>query len=241
MYHIPNQSNTVYAPMKPVLKIPTMTEAEWVLELSRRHYQKHHKSLLPVMEGNIVGYGLLGSSVYGLHHPDSDRDVLIITDAPKNRDFNHVFSNEGVDVRITSIFNLAHQLLEGIPSEVDLHASGLLTIRNPYKSYYNAIRFNQWRYLDRIHRHARSDVSKAFSNKKSSDRVAKSLKTALRGFVMSHRYRNEHHSLPRTLFTNAERENFYRELYFLEEVLYQNQHLTENIAIQLVAEAAERI
>lgn len=58
---------------------------------------------------------------------------------------------------------------------------------------------------------------------------------------MSHRYRNEHHPLPRTLFTNAERENFYRELYFLEEVLYQNPHLTENIAIQLVVEAAVRI
>ena len=183
----------------------------------------------------------MGSSVYGLHHSDSDRDVLIITDTSENRDFNHVFSNEGVDVRITSIFNLAHQLLESAPSEIDLHASGLLTIKHPYKSYYNAIRFNQWRYLERIHRHACSDVSKAFSNKKSSDRVVKSLKTALRSFVMSHRYRNEHHSLPRTLFTNAERENFYRELYFLEEVLYQNPHLTENIAIQLVAEAAVRI
>ena len=241
MLHIPNQSNTVYAPMKPVLKMPTMTEAESVLELSKQYYKKHHKNLLPVMEGNLVGYGLLGSSVYGLHHSDSDRDVLIITDTSENRDFNHVFSNEGVDVRITSIFNMAHQLLEGIPSEVDLHASGLLTIRNPYKSYYNAIRFNQWRYLDRIYRHARSDVGKAFSNKKSSNRAAKSLKTALRSFVMSHRYRNEHHSLPRTLFTNAERENFYRELYFLEETLYQNQHLTKNIAIQLVEDAAERI
>lgn len=48
------------------------------------------------MEGNIVGYGLLGSSVYGLHHPDSEQDVSIITDTPKNRDFNHVFSNERV-------------------------------------------------------------------------------------------------------------------------------------------------
>lgn len=204
------KKQTLYAPAKPVIVQPTLEEAEGLVERVKTQLSKNGRKSFPdVVNGNIIAYGLTGSSIYNLHHPESDRDITVITDSPKGQDFHHVFEEDDADVRIMSGFNFAEKVMEGTPPNVDLIVSGQLHMEkdNPYYSYFNSLRFNKLAYLDKIGRHARSDIRGAFKDK-ADKRSAKSLKTALRNIVLNERFLNDGNL--RVEFTDSEREQFYK-------------------------------
>lgn len=202
--------STIYAPDKPVIIQPTLDEAQELVDRAKNQLTKNGRKSFPkVLKGKIIAYGLMGSSIYNLHHPDSDRDVVVITDTPKGQDFHHVFEEDGSDVRVMSGFNFAEKVMEGTPPNVDLFMSGQLHMdkNSPYHPYFSALRVNELGYLDKIGRHTRADIKNAFKDK-SQKRANKSIKTALRNSVIHERFINKGYL--RVEFTDTEREKFYK-------------------------------
>ena len=171
-----NSSGSVVPPVPnhdPLLR----NEAE---ELLARAHKK-------VAEGNLVGYGLIGSSFYNLDTPESDRDVILFTDS-KAPDYHKVF-DDGADVRLSSVFSFADRIHQSQPSEVDLLMSNTIRYDNsPYEAYIRSLRFNTTEYLDRSESHSVRDIKNALKDvDRNQKRSRKALKTAFRNAVMMNR------------------------------------------------------
>jgi len=209
----------LYAPEKPEIIQPTKEEAEYTLERMRKQIfdnrnkskKKFNNPLPKSLDSNVLAYGLDGSSMYNLHHPDSDRDLVLIMDSPaKENPIHHIF-DDGSDVKIMTGFYIGQSFMKGIPNHVDLLVSGSMKIDkdNPYYSYMNSLRFNKYAYLDTIGQHLRSNlktaIEKVDDNKKRSD---KNFKTILRDNTVAERFmKNGRLRIP---FTDDERERFYK-------------------------------
>lgn len=226
----------LYAPAKSNAKLVTLEEAEEQLERVRKFLKDVRKvqKINPALEGNVLSYGLAGSIVYNLDHPDSDRDIVIITDAKRGIDFQHVFKSkkkdeDDDDIRVSSAFHSVEKITKGTPNEVDAHYSGTFNIvkSNPLSSFLQSARFDKLAYLDRLGRNARHDIRKAFSKDDMGPRSLKSIKTSLRGFVIHERTLNEQRLRPR--FTDSERESFYKEYEGLIDWVDDNRGLKENL------------
>jgi len=246
----------LYAPAKSSTKILTLNEAEEQLERVRKYMKDVRKvqKVNPALEGNVLSYGLAGSIVYNLDHPESDRDIVIITDSNQGQDFQHVFKaqtpgEDDDDIRVSSAFHSVEKITKGTPNEVDAHYSGTFnTIKeNPLSNFLNAARFDKLAYIDRLGRNARSDMRKAFKSEEMNSRSSKALKTALRNFVIHERLLREESLRPR--FTEDERELFYREnhelLNWVDDVKRIKHKYTEEefdeICIEKILESARRV
>lgn len=217
-----NKKTKYVAPIMPKIEPITFKESEELLERTGRKN---------VCEGNIVGYSLLGSSLYGLNTADSDRDVLIITDTKARKDFHHVY-DDGADVRVTSIYSFSNRVLESQPTDVDLLMSNTVVFHNKnYLPYMNSLRFNKFVYLDRVEAHAIQDLENGLNDDKNEKRARKSLKTAFRNFVMFERVLKDG-SYYTSRFTKTERDNFYINLekfYEMRENGYNSEYIIDEM------------
>lgn len=206
-----------FAPQRPNIVEPTLDEANEGLRrarslfLSGKQYRSEHKAL----QGEVVSYGLAGSVNYNLHHPDSDRDLVILTDTTKGTDFHHVF-DDGMDVRVSSVFIWAERFMKGTPADVDLKVSGNLyeVPDSPLTPYLNSLRYNRFRYIDTTSRHSKSDVLNGLNDTKNPKRASKSLKTALRNEILSYKYAQT--GQLQVKFSDEGRELFYKNFDELE-------------------------
>ena len=176
-----------------------------------------------VAEGNLVGYGLIGSSFYNLDTPESDRDVILFTDS-KAPDYHKVF-DDVADVRVSSVFSFADRIHQSQPSEVDLLMSN--TIRydsSPYEVYIRSLRFNTTEYLDRSESHSVRDIKNALKDAdRNQKRSRKALKTAFRNAVMMNRVMRDGTGYT-SRFTNSERARFYESLPFFYDTNEDDEH-----------------
>lgn len=215
----PGSSNQTGLSLKPVVPpVPNhdpllRNEAE---ELLARAHKK-------VAEGNLVGYGLIGSSFYNLDTPESDRDVILFTDS-KAPDYHKVF-DDGADVRVSSVFSFADRIHQSQPSEVDLLMSDTIRYDNsPYESYMRSLRFNSTEYLDRSESHSIRDIKNARKDAdRNQKRSKKSLKTAYRNAVMMNRVMRDGTGYT-SRFTNSERARFYESLPFFYDTIEDDEH-----------------
>lgn len=207
-----NSSRSVVPPVPnhdPLLR----DEAE---ELLARAHKK-------VAEGNLVGYGLIGSSFYNLDTPESDRDVILFTDS-KAPDYHKVF-DDGADVRVSSVFSFADRIHQSQPSEVDLLMSNTIRYDNsPYEAYIRSLRFNTTEYLDRSESHSVRDIKNALKNAdRNQKRSRKAIKTAFRNAVMMNRVMRDGTEYT-SRFTNSERARFYESLPFFYSTTENDEH-----------------
>ena len=207
-----NSSGSVVPPVPnhdPLLR----NEAE---ELLARAHKK-------VAEGNLVGYGLIGSSFYNLDTPESDRDVILFTDS-KAPDYHKVF-DDGADVRVSSVFSFADRIHQSQPSEVDLLMSDTIRYDNsPYEAYMRSLRFNTTEYLDRSESHSVRDIKNALKDAdRNQKRSRKALKTAFRNAVMMNRVMRDGTGYT-SRFTNSERARFYESLPFFYGTTEDDEH-----------------
>lgn len=207
-----NSSGSVVPPVPnhdPLLR----NEAE---ELLARAHKK-------VAEGNLVGYGLIGSSFYNLDTPESDRDVILFTDS-KAPDYHKVF-DDGADVRVSSVFSFADRIHQSQPSEVDLLMSNTIRYDNsPYEAYIRSLRFNTTEYLDRSESHSVRDIRNALKDAGGKQkRSRKALKTAFRNAVMMNRVMRDGTGYT-SRFTNSERARFYESLPFFYSTTEDDEH-----------------
>ena len=176
-----------------------------------------------VAEGNLVGYGLIGSSFYNLDTPESDRDVILFTDS-KAPDYHKVF-DDGADVRVSSVFSFADRIHQSQPSEVDLLMSDTIRYDNsPYEAYMRSLRFNTTEYLDRSESHSVRDIKNALKDAdRNQKRSRKALKTAFRNAVMMNRVMRDGTGYT-SRFTNSERARFYESLPFFYGTTEDDEH-----------------
>lgn len=180
-------------------------------QLSRRHVE----TLLGrcdahIGKGQIVAYGLTGSTLYNLHTPSSDRDTIIITDVKSRKGWHRVF-DDGEDVRVVSVYSFASRILDSQPTDVDFLMSGTLTFDNsPYETYLRSLRFDTNAYLDRCESHSIEYIKKAAGDE-NNRRRHKSLKTAFRNAVMFNRVRRDGTTYT-SWFNEGQRRRFYDHL-----------------------------
>lgn len=176
-----------------------------------------------VANGNLVGYGLIGSSFYNLDTPESDRDVILFTDF-KAPDYHKVF-DDGADVRVSSVFSFADRIHQSQPSEVDLLMSNTIRYDNsPYEAYIRSLRFNTTEYLDRSESHSVRDIKNALKDAdRNQKRSRKAIKTAFRNAVMMNRVMRDGTEYT-SRFTNSERARFYESLPFFYSTTENDEH-----------------
>lgn len=216
--HLDSSVQTDYSSSLVVPPVPShdpllRNEAE---ELLARAHKK-------VAEGNLVGYGLIGSSFYNLDTPESDRDVILFTDS-KAPDYHKVF-DDGADVRVSSVFSFADRIHQSQPSEVDLLMSNTIRYDNsPYEAYMRSLRFNTTEYLDRSESHSVRDIKNALKDAdRNQKRSRKALKTAFRNAVMMNRVMKDGTGYT-SRFTNSERARFYESLPFFYNTTEDDEH-----------------
>lgn len=219
----------IVVPHMPAVEPVTIEECQAMLDRTGRNR--------PLTQGNVVGFSLMGSVLYGLNTADSDRDVLIVTDKKAKRDFHHVYE-DGMDVRVASVFSVASRFLDSQPTDVDLLQSGAMTIDdNNYAPYLNGLRFNEYTYMDKVTSHAMQDTKNGMNDSKNEKRANKSLKTALRNFVLHEKvYEYGLGYSPR--FTDNEREKFYA---VLDEVFEAKSSLDTDSMIEFLQKRAPKI
>lgn len=210
---VPSNSSESVVPPVPNHDPLLRNEAE---ELLARAHKK-------VAEGNLVGYGLIGSSFYNLDTPESDRDVILFTDS-KAPDYHKVF-DDGADVRVSSVFSFADRIHQSQPSEVDLLMSDTIRYDNsPYEAYMRSLRFNTTEYLDRSESHSVRDIKNALKDAdRNQKRSRKALKTAFRNAVMMNRVMRDGTGYT-SRFTNSERARFYESLPFFYGTTEDDEH-----------------
>lgn len=201
---------TVVVPERPEIVQPTFEEVSELLSRTNGAY---------VCSGKIVGYALLGSSLYGLNTPESDRDVLIITDAksgqgnkPYYGDFHRVY-DDGADIRVSSLHSLATSFMSSDPNIVDLLSSSEVTVHDKaYEPYIRSMRFDPLSYMDQVGSHTVSDIRLAVKHIDSNNRSSgKRIKTALRNLVMHERVYADRLDYS-TKFSLEQRQRFFESL-----------------------------
>lgn len=150
-----------YAPIKPDIEPPTLEEAQRIVdELDRKWFEgvlkkhkakeKRHNTKLPLLnkplERKVIAYSLRGSVNYGLNHPDSDRDLFIITTNEHRKiQQGEVF---GEDSMVMGLRNFQLEMEKGHYQLVDIIRSPLLNVIPEYRALFSAFRFSDYKYMD---------------------------------------------------------------------------------------------
>lgn len=203
-------SPKIFAPPKPEIERVTDDEVDEAMERVRSYLNRIEFTRSPVVYGKVVSYTLLGSSLYGLNTPNSDRDLLVLTDEEHGIDVHKVF-DDGLDVRVSSVFRFAQNASEGHPNSVDVIQSGHLEFRNDsYAPYYNAVRFDKISYLAKVSQHSRKEFKRTIESVEiGRSRADKNLKSGLRAVYLIPRVERDGLNF-KTYFDAQEREDFYR-------------------------------
>lgn len=199
----PLKKPKIYAPAKP--EIPTLTKSSVQEILS--NLNKIPKNLT-----TVEGFGYLGSSLYGLHHEESDQDVFVLVEG-KGIGFHQV--GEEMDVRVDTVDAFYVRLWESAPEDIDILQSPMLDIsESKYSSLLKNFRFDTARYSNESRQHSLLDFKLIVKNLRTQERRDKSIKVAVRSLMLARKvdvqgldYSPE--------FTDDERENYYR---IVEEV-----------------------
>lgn len=213
--HDINVSKT-YAPEKPDLKPITLDEVHEIID----KYKTTKGLTLPkILDAKVVGYSLVGSSLYNLHHKDSDRDIFILTDSEDKKNYHKIFE-DGTDIRVFTVKNFVSSVIERSPANVDILKAKMTQFdkNNPMYPYLNNIRFNKYTYIDGMESESVTQLRDGLMRDDETDkRAQKSVKTALRNYVLSDRiYTQDQNYHPE--FSDDQREEFYKSLqYGIEE------------------------
>lgn len=210
-----NESTKLYAPEKPDLKPVTLDEIHEIID----KYKSIKGLTVPkILEAPVVGYSLVGSSLYNLHHKDSDRDVFILTDSDDKKNYHKIFE-DGTDIRVFTVKNFVASILDRSPANVDILKAKMTQFdkNSPMYPYLNNVRYNKYRYIDGMESESITQLRAGLMRDEENDkRAQKSVKTALRNYVLSDRiYTQEQDYQPE--FSDTQREEFYKSLHFAIE------------------------
>ena len=210
-----NESTKLYAPEKPDLKPITLDEIHEIID----KYKSTKGLTVPkILEAPVVGYSLVGSSLYNLHHKDSDRDVFILTDSDDKKNYHKIFE-DGTDIRVFTVKNFVASILDRSPANVDILKAKITQFdkNSPMYPYLNNVRYNKYRYIDGMESESITQLRAGLMRDEENDkRAQKSVKTALRNYVLSDRiYTQEQDYQPE--FSDTQREEFYKSLHFAIE------------------------
>lgn len=207
-----NEPTKLYAPEKPDLKPITLDEIHEIID----KYRTIKGLTLPkILDAPTVGYSLVGSSLYNLHHKDSDRDIFILTDSDDKKNYHKIFE-DGTDIRVFTVKNFVASILDRSPANVDILKAKMTQFdkNSPMYPYLNNVRYNKYRYIDGMESESITQLRAGLMRDEENDkRAQKSVKTALRNYVLSDRiYTQEQDYQPE--FSDTQREEFYKSLHF---------------------------
>lgn len=198
--------NKKFAPAKSGIILPTQDEVQEILDDFRAQYPNHH-----VLKGELIGYSHFGSIVYNLDHPESDNDLYFLVDRKAKHDFQNIDA-QNRDIRISSIYTFAKEYLAGTHFNIDLMNSGKFQLldEDPWIPFIQDLRFNHYEYQQKLEHLVKTFSENAERRGDDSRRALKFLKTALRNQILANRFQREGEVRP--VFTDEEREDFYRTL-----------------------------
>lgn len=194
----------LYAPEKSGIRHTTPEDARNILNEFRDAHPE-----VPVLAGELVAHSQFGSVVYNLDHPESDNDLFFLVNQKAKGDFQNIDS-QNRDVRVSSVYNFANEYLNGTHFNVDIVHSGAFQISRDqeWAPFISDLRFNQYQYLTKLRSLSTLFAKNAGNRKDDSRRALKLLKTSLRNEILANRFQSEDRVRP--VFTNSEREAFYR-------------------------------
>lgn len=200
----------IYAPKKPDLQPVTLDE---IHEIIAKYENTKGVTKPKILEAPIVGYSLVGSSLYNLHHEDSDRDVFILTDSDDKKNYHKIF-DDGTDIRVFTVKNFVKSIIDRSPANVDILRANMTTFdkESPMYPYLQNLRFDKYTYIDGMESESVTQLRAALMREDNNDkRAGKSVKTALRNLVLSDRiYEQDQNYQPE--FSDSQREEFYKSL-----------------------------
>lgn len=210
-----NTAAKLYAPVKPEIEPLTLDE---VYEVIDKYKNTKGLTLPKILDAPIVGYSLVGSSLYGLNHPESDRDIFILTDSDDKKNHHKIFE-DGTDIRVFTVKNFVASILDRSPANVDILKAKMTQFdkNSPMYPYLNNVRYNKYRYIDGMESEGITQLREALMRDEENDkRAQKSVKTALRNYVLSDRiYEQDQDYHPE--FSDTQREEFYKSLHYAIE------------------------
>lgn len=208
-----NLSSTrkLFAPEKLATVSLTTEEARSILEELRG---SHPGS--PVLSGELLAHSNFGSIVYNLDSPESDNDLFFIVDKKAKNDFQNIDSSKR-DIRVSSVFNFSQEYLNGTHFSVDINHSGALRFSQDegWPHFLSNLRFNRYEYVTKLRGLSLLYAGSAEATRNESKKVEKLIKTALRNEILANRFQREDRVRP--VFTDVEREGFYRGLSFISK------------------------
>lgn len=201
-----NSQKKLYAPAKSGIVTPTIVQVKLILEELRKGYPN-----IPVLKGDLVAHSQFGSVSYNLDHTESDNDLIFLVGEKAKKDFQNIDS-ANQDVKISSIYSFSQAYLDGNHFNVDVIHSGAFQIAQDqeWAPFIGGLRFNEYKYLDKLRNLSAIFATNANSSRNDSKKSLKLIKTSLRNEVLANRFQRE--DRVRSLFTDEERESFYRSL-----------------------------
>lgn len=199
----PLKKPKTYAPSRPDIEPLTLAGVQEILGTLKK---------LPKHLSTVEGFGFNGSSLYGLHHEDSDQDVYVLVEG-KGVGFHQV--GEDMDVRIDTVDAFYARLWESAPEDIDILRSTHLDLSgSKFKQIFENFRFDTLHYTKESRLHALLDFKLIAKNLRTQERREKSIKVAIRSLMLARKV--EVQGLGYTPeFNDSEREHYYR---IIEEV-----------------------
>lgn len=194
-----------YAPKRPEIEPLTLENVQGILDGIKK---------LPENLRSIEGFGFIGSSLYGLHHEESDQDIYVLVEG-KGTGFHQV--GEEMDVRIDTIDTFYSRLWSTAPEDIDILKSKHLDISgSKFKQILENFRFNTLNYTSESRRHALWDFKLIAKNQRTEQRREKSIKVAVRLLALARKVEIQGLSYTPE-FSDNEREEYYRILASVRE------------------------
>lgn len=201
-----NSQKKLYAPAKSSIVAPSAAEIQVIL----KEFREEHPQI-PVLAGDLVAHSQFGSVVYNLDHPDSDNDLFFLVNKKAKSDFQNIDAAKR-DIRVSSVYTFSQEYLSGTHFNVDISHSGAFQIsrEQEWAPFISNLRFNEYEYLTKLRGLSLLFAQNAEKRRDSSRKDLKLIKTSLRNQILANRFQREERVRP--VFTDEEREGFYRAL-----------------------------
>lgn len=233
-----------FAPDKPYIEPPTYEESQRIVdELDRKFIDgllKRHQSiektynqklpfLVKPLNRKVIAYGLRGSVNYGLNHPESDRDLFIVTDGSyKKIQQDTIF---GVDVMVMSLKHLQAEIEKGHYQLIDIMNNPMFKVVPLYQPMFNAFRYNDYKYVDSAFKTGTDFIDGAVGRKFDHPRRAKKyLQTTLVASFMIGKVQKSGTLNYMPTMNTEEREQFFEGLEKLWEFVLQGHEVSKILA-----------
>lgn len=233
-----------FAPIKPYIEPPTYEESQRIVDeldrkfidgLLKRHQgkEKVYNQKLPFLaqplNRKVIAFGLRGSVNYGLNHPNSDRDLFIVTDGSyKKIQQENVF---GVDAMVLSLKHLQAEMEKGHYQLVDIMNNPMFTVVPLYQPMFNAFRYNDYKYVDSAFKTGKEFIVGAVDRNLDHPRRAKKyLQTTLVASFMIGKVQESGTLNYMPTMNDMERERFFEGLEHLWEFVLKGNQFSEILA-----------